>query len=271
MTELSNKDVRYIADKRYWILDVDGCLYPRDPKECGYYQDLTVSIQQAFNTIVNKDRKGSDILEQTRKAMVDNGFKGDLSKVDGTYDGFVPFIKAIKNNYPEDFYQYMNVVYGSSYSMIKGDSQIAGAFKMAERKGVDISFYTNGPSSKKEGEFAHAQKILITHLVDISSINRYRSKTYDLLDSIEAGDGKPTASSMVKFLDFAKIDNTDNTVMFDDSIANLKTAAEFGILPVWTWTTDEEPSKKDLAIAEEIGAIRVRNTGDMLLRVAKTI
>jgi len=261
----------YLAEKKFWILDVDGCLYPRDEDECGYYQRLTFNIKKSFNDIVTKDLKGKNILESTKELLLSNGFKGDIDKIDGQGEAFIPFVRAIKQNYPEDFYKYMNIVYGDSYHMITRNAGISYAFKKAESRGVDINFYTNGPSAKNIGEFSHIQKILALHGVDDADINRYRTKTYDLLDAVIAGEGKPVENSMRTFLNFAGIDNTDQTVMFDDSIENLKTAADFGIMPVWTWTSDEEPSKKALEIAEEIGAIRVRDTAPALIQIAARI
>jgi len=264
--KITDNQAEKFADKKYWIVDVDGCQYPRDDKECGYFAALTKEIMKVFHDIIKNDEKGSEILNLTYSVLLEQGYKEDISKITGAYECFIPFVKAIKEIYPNDIIKYLDNIYGDYYHMIPEDNKIPEAFKLAREKGIEVYFYTSSPSGMRAGEVLHTQKIMQKNKFSAEDIEFFRPRTFDLLMALNSGYGKPSINSMKEFLEFFNVD-PKKAIMFDDSLENLKTAKEFGIETVWTWTNDEEVSAPCNKLAEAISTVRVRNTGDTFFKL----
>lgn len=264
-----------LATKKIWISDIDGCLYPRDDEECGFISGLDETVANTFNYCADKDPKGVEIFAKMKEILADKGLVDAdpmEQRDDKTFKHFIPLVTAINDVCPNDINKYMNMIYGDNYNIIPSDNRISKAFRTAQAKGCEIFVYTSGPSGKEPGINLNTQKVMFRHGFTNNEVDFLRPRSYDLIDAINAGGaGKPEVSSMENFLKFANIENPEEAVMYDDSIHNLKTAASFGITPVWTWTDDNEPSAEALKIANEIGAIRVRNTGAAMNKISNSM
>lgn len=268
MFKLQENQIAKLAKKKYWIVDVDGCQYPRDDKECGFYDCLGSYIMKSFIDITRNDPKGAVIFERTKSLLASRGIEISSENLNGVFDSFIPFMKAVNENYPERVADYFNSIYGDFYHLIKPDSRILDSFKLARKKGIEVYFYTNSPSGRFEGEILHTQKVLKCNNFNDDDIEFFRSRTFDLIRILNTGHGKPSHKGMAEFLDVFGID-PESAIMFDDSIENLKTARDFNIEGIWTWTTDEAAKEGCVKCAEEIGAVRVRNTGDAFLKIVE--
>lgn len=240
------------ASKTHWVLDVDDCLYDMS---CGLHQAIKSNIVNAFNRAANTLPNGKDLRARLYDATgLDTVSENTLAQT------FMPMSRILSDMYPEHMDTLVPEFYGNSYNVLRTDSQLVRSFMLAKMKGITVHLYTNGPTY-------NAEKVLKHLGVHGTLAKDIMDRCYDLLMSTAAGHGKPDAKGMENFLEFSGIDPT-TAFMADDTIHNLKTAADYGIAPLWTWTTDIEPSHEQDEIAKSIDATRVRYTGPVLLRIA---
>jgi len=291
---LGDKEAELLASKERFIFDIDGCVYPRDEKKCGFYQQLSKNVKKAFaKAVVGRgDFKGvykvgfdtvasnpgslsvifSGITSGVKEVIKSKitGSADSFDKIEEIYQSVVPLISSANIKYPEQIFNYAISMYGNSYDMIKPDADLTEATRIIMEKGIKVNFYTNSPSSKENDKDAHVQKVLKSLGYSPVEVNSFREVTYDMFDAIgDLSIGKPSVHNMQTFLSFADIKDTSKAVMFDDNIKNLKTAAFFGIQPVWTWTDSVHPSMEDMRIADSIDAIIISDVGKSLSKIAK--
>jgi FMN phosphatase YigB (HAD superfamily) len=262
MTHASNAT---LAVKNYWILDNDGSFYPT---ACGLHPIIKASIIQIYGQVAKDEPR---IAKRFGEIMEEQGHKMDNPAVltmDSLGLTFPPLVRALKEVHPERLHDYLIRFYGENYTLIPPSPEAVEAFRIAREKGVKIFFYSNGPSSPVPGEMGHLQKTMRALGFDHETIEYMRPRAYDLLKSVEAGRGKPTADSLRDFLTFSRV-IAKQALMADDGVHNLKTAAEQGIMPLWTHTTDDAPDPVDTMLAKQLGALRVRDTGKALLQIAQ--
>lgn len=269
---LSAQDCTYIAEQRVWILDVDDCLYRI---ASGLHDQIKTNIVETWNAMPADEPQTQAIKQAFDRIVQEQGFTTDSTiqmEENALGTAFPAIVQALQETVSADeFGAYMNAFYGDAYDLITPDPDLVEAIDIARNKGIEVYLYTNGPSSQDSSEDFHVQKVLAALGFQEEAIATFRENTYDLLMSIEKGRGKPTAESFEDFLDHFDI-NPDEAVMFDDGMKNLKTAAQYGVLPVWTWTTsDQEPSSADQLSAYELGVKRTPWTGSTALDIAHKV
>ncbi len=123
MYELTQKDIKLIASMDNFILDIDGCVYPRDENECGFFQQLSKNIKKSFVKVaLNKGEfKGAiglakeaikenpkflttifSAVAKGTKEVLTSRFKTEsdsFSKIEEVYNSIVPIAKFIKDNH----------------------------------------------------------------------------------------------------------------------------------------------------------------------------
>lgn len=264
-----SKRLNDFATRSAWVLDVDDAMYSI---ECGLHDYIKENITRVYNDVAVTDPNKDQIVSHLQKVLKAQGHKVEdpsCIKPEELGVAFPAIVQTLNDIYPDTLFTYLNDFYGDQYDRIKQDSNLVKAFQTAHDKGIKIYFYTNGPSSPVKGEISHLQKVMKQRGFDDKMIEYMRSRTYDLLMSVQAGRGKPSAEGMQDFLKFSGI-NPKEALMADDGPKNLVPAAELGMLTLWTWTTSKAPKANDVKIAEDIGSIRVRDTGKALLQIAQT-
>jgi phosphoglycolate phosphatase-like HAD superfamily hydrolase len=263
--QLDDQALARLAQKSEWVLDVDDCMYDIDT---GLHDFIKGNIVGVFNDVARSDAQGQAIRTRLR-GLVGESVR-DIANVtaDELGTAFPPIVQTLAEIYPDRLFDYINRFYGDSYAQVPGCARLVEAFRVAGEKGIGIHFYTNGPSSPIAGEVSHLQQVMARRGFESEAIEAMRGRTYDLLMSIRAGRGKPTAEGMRDFLEFSGIDPR-NAFMADDGPKNLKTAKEAGMDALWTWTSDRAPKESDVALAETLGIPRVRDAGAALLRIAQ--
>lgn len=268
MTEIfAPKVLDKLASKKNWAIDVDDCMYDI---ASGLHSHIKENIVRTYNAIAQNDPDKAKIVQtlsdilKTQNISIKN--PEEISPEDLGL-AFPPIVKALDEVKHDKLFDYLNQFYGDKYERIEEDQALVKAFTIAQEKGIGVHFYTNGPSDTKQGAQSHLQKIMQQRGFSEPMIEYMRSRTYDLLMQIEDGYGKPSEISMQNFLKFSQ-SNPRETLMADDGPKNLKTAFDAGIATIWTWTSDQEPKRSDIEIANQIGAPRIRNTGAALLEIA---
>ena len=235
-----------LSSKNTWAIDVDDCIYDI---AYGLHSYIKQNIVRTYNSIAQHDPDPQKI------SILELG------------SAFPPIVRTLNEVKNSNFFEYLDQFYGDKYDKIEPDTDLVHAFSIAHKKGININIYTNGPSSPVEGISSHLQKILHQRGFKDHMIEHLRKKTYDLLMQIRDGYGKPSPMSMQNFFKFSGA-KPEETLMADDSLQNLKTASDFGVAPIWTWTSDQKPIDTDIEIAKNINAPRVRKTGAALLEIA---
>lgn len=240
--------------RRTWIIDVDDTLYPMSS---GLHQRIKSNIVEAYSKLAKADKnlvdRVADILDQQKI------FLSDASNISHADLGvaFPPIVQAVQELYENELDAYLRQFYGNDYGLICPDARLTKAFQQAHNKGIDIYFYTNGP-------WQHVEKVMQNLGFQADMITMMRERTFDLLDSVKRGRGKPTVESMHDFLYHFNIDPKD-ALFIDDDIKNLVTASKTGIKPVWAWTQDKpQPEQSDIEVSQSIQAQRIRYPGEFL-------
>lgn len=265
---MNNDDLKTLAARDIWVLDVDDCLYDM---ACGLHGRIKSNIVNAFNDLAVNDPQAGVIVIKVQDLLKAQGITPpEAGKMTGPDLGhaFPPIVKALAETYPENLSANLDRFYGDDYGLITTDSDLVQAFALAAQKGIEIYIYTNGPSSPQANGNGHAQRVLLQRGFDQEAVERLRPRTYDLLMSIERGRGKPDPKSMQDFISHMKIDPR-RALMADDGLKNLKTAKAFGMAALWTWTDNTEPAEQEIAAAQAMNAVRVRHTGSALLSIAQ--
>ncbi len=256
-----------LSSKNTWAIDVDDCIYDI---ACGLHSYIKQNIVRTYNSIAQHDPNRQAIAQtlsnilKTQNITIEDPQKISILELGSAFPPIVRALNEVKNS---NFFEYLDQFYGDKYDKIEPDTDLVHAFSIAHKKGININIYTNGPSSPVEGISSHLQKILHQRGFNDHMIEHLRKKTYDLLMQIRDGYGKPSPMSMQNFFKFSGA-KPEKTLMADDSLQNLKTASDFGVAPIWTWTSDQKPIDTDIEIAKNINAPRVRKTGAALLEIA---
>lgn len=264
---LDKNQIDAFAAKSAWVLDVDDCLYDMD---CGLHDFIKENIVRTFNEIAVNMPQGPVLVARLEEILATHQLSVQNSSAITPQElgvAFPPIVRAIEDIAPDEFGRYMDAFYGDRYKLIIPDPELADAFYKAQASGVDIFFYTNGPSGKTPGSRLHVQKVLERQGLDADFIESARARTYDLEMATQAGRGKPTAEGMRDFLGFAGIKPGD-ALMADDQVKNLKTARDAGLKALWTWTTARPPLTADADAAVQLDIPRVRHTGNALRQIA---
>lgn len=262
-----DNSVKRLGQCDFWVLDVDDMMYRIDS---GLHALIKGNIVDSFNQLSKKDKNRKDIQARFRVNLEKAGHKlGNPMDIQQAELGvaFPAIVQTVSELLPDKLPMYLDRFYGSRYDLIKPDADLVSAFDIARGKGVEIFFYTNGPSSKDASQDAHVQRVLRAVGFKTPTIDFMRRRTYDLLDSVKAGCGKPTRKSMHDFIEFSNVEPR-RAFMADDGPKNLIAAADVGMQTLWTWTTTEAPAPRDVVMAKTIGAIKTQNTGAALLKIA---
>lgn len=264
------------ADCTVWILDVDDCLYPIDnnnkPGQPGLHQSVKDSITSSWNSHASPALKAAlaKHIQAAATQFPEAAQIDPLNLQPQDLKIFYPYLlTAIKEADPANIRQWIDTFYGDYYAeCLAPDPVLVEALRTARQAGIRVILYTNGPSNPTPGQDSHVQKVLRALGVDETEIDALRPETQDLIISETEGFAKPHPQSMANFIRRFGI-NPAQALMADDTTANLITAHNAGILPIWTWTSDAVPAAKDAQAAQSIGAIQVRNTAAALLHIAR--
>jgi len=212
-------EITKIAGKGTFVFDNDGVLYPIGSDfEAQLRKDF--NLRNAFQTIANI---GNDDVKSYINALKTYFFKKRGKVLKKSKDPFMVFVEAA-NHARKDFASIFNIgiirqcvelAYGGNkkYKLIKQDSDIVNSLLVFEKVGKKVAFYTNGL-------FEHMWKILERHGIPKDRKEQYKQATYDAVDSIYAGAGKPSPQAMDMFLNSKNIDAKES-VMFDNILIPL--------------------------------------------------
>lgn len=265
-----------LAKRSVWILDVDDCLYPIDniknPDQPGLHHRVKDAITSNWNVHASPSLKAAFARHiQNTASQFPEALQIDPMNLQAQdLKIFFPYLlTAIKEADPSNFREWIDRFYGDYYDdCLAPDPILAEALRTARAAGIRVLLYTNGPSHPDKGQDSHVQKVLRALEIDEAMIEALRHETQDLIISENEGFAKPHPTSMQNFIKRFGISPHD-ALMGEDSVPNIVTAHKFGILPLWTWTSDKPPSLNDVAAAHSIGAFRVRHTGEALLKIAQ--
>ncbi len=256
-TNLSHsKTLADLTDRRVWMLDVDDTMYPIDS---GLHDRIKARI------CANANRTTAIRSQALPWIGADRDFKPeDLGVI------FPNILGSFLQANPAGLEGYLNKVYGNDYTLIQPSPRLVQAFQSAQDKEVRVVFYTNGPSSPDPGKDYHTQKVL-KRLGLSDTFNQYaRQNVYDLIQSVQAGYGKPSEQGMDNALNTLRIDPA-GALFFDDGVKNLKTAAARGMKTVWAWTSAKQPAPADEQLAQQIGAVRIYDIAEAVETLAALI
>lgn len=264
MSEISKEMRMMLAKKKAWILDVDDCLYPIDN---GFHNKVKQSIVREFARIsTGSGAAEKKLFSYFSDLLKDQGFYDlDPAMIDTKTVGiaFPAMVQSLLHCRADNMHADLAKFYGDHYDDILPDPELVIAFRDAQKKGITIYLYTNGPSHPDQGGINHVQKTLNRLGFDTDEIEALKARSYDLLKAIQDGAGKPTNKSMERFLAFSNIDPED-ALMIDDSVENIATAHRYGIAPIWSWSSSKTPPAQKQAIADQINAPRIKHTGQFL-------
>lgn len=263
--QISAPKLAEIVEKiEYILLDHDDCLYDLD---AGMHDITMPSIANTFNKMTHSlyakalKKRVAELFQENNITVSDIN---NLNAEEGGA-GFNAILQAIEEMCPHMMDDYIKQTFSVDYSRIKPSPELAEAFNIFSQKSIGLYSYTSGPAP-------HMAHTLNQHQVNPKIIAKLVDKehSFDIVDANTRGLRKPSEKGMQHVIDLFKLD-PNKTLFADDNIKNLRTASNFGITPLWTWTSDREPSKEGLEIADQIGAIRVRHTGPALLQIANAI
>ena len=242
-----------LAHRSKWVLDNDDCLYPI---ECGLHGVIKQRICHHANaTAVIRQKSAEWLMEDRNIAPADLGIV------------FPKIARMMAVEGDASLQAYLSEIYlPEDYARIPQDALLAQALNHAQETGcVGVAYNTSGPSALHGKGDSHLQHVLRAHGArdDVLAQSRRGDTTCDLINAIDADTGKPDKKQMDLFLKKTAT-CPDQAIYFDDSLTNLETGKSAGLLSVWTWTSNNQPSAENISKADDMGALRVRHVGAFL-------
>lgn len=253
----SQDDVRKLATRTNWILDIDDCVYTIDG---GLHDRIKKRIVEQANEDPDILCLLPDILGEDRALKAT-----DLGAA------FPKIVAEVKSRGPDALQAYYKSVY--EFSAVSGhdgwilpNPALVNALMSAHYDlGKRILINTNGP-------WDHVSCVLrslgLPFRTSLSFIDDVRPNTWDLDMSLEMQTGKPDDRQADLFIRHFGIDPEDS-ILFDDGPGNLEPFARRGAVPVWTSTTSIAPGQSDLELAADIGALYVQDMGNFMFNMVR--